>query len=144
MTACPIPPFDDPWSSRMQQAFETERLTVTPLSPAEARRLFEVLLQDDALAAQLPWLESTGRDEALREAFGIELQCAAGLTLAWGIVERASRTMIGGIVAKHTLEGSEVDILVASQFWDHGVAEEAGDPVVAWLQERLAPPPLLH
>ena len=126
------------------RVLETERFIVAPLSPADARRLLEILLQDAALAAQLPWLEHKTRDEAMQEAFGIELQCAAGLTLVWGIIARERRTLIGGIVAKTTLEGNEVEVLVASQFWGRGVAEEAGEPVVAWIVDNLPSLPLLQ
>jgi RimJ/RimL family protein N-acetyltransferase len=126
--------------------FETERFTVAPLSPAEAGKLLSVLFQDPALAAQLPWMQQaqpqgTGSDAALREAFGIQLACAAGQVAVWGIVDRERRMMIGSAVARMSLGGNDVEVYVASRFWNCGVADEAGRAVVEWLEDhpRLDP-----
>jgi hypothetical protein len=40
--------------SNERPGFETERFTVALLSPSEGRKLVEVLLQDEALAARVP------------------------------------------------------------------------------------------
>jgi hypothetical protein len=116
--------------------FETERLSVVSLSPFDARNLLTVLLRDEALASQLPWMKEKSQDNALQEAFGIGLQCVAGRAKVWSIIERGRRTQIGAIVARDSLEGLDVEVLVASQFWDHGVADEAGKPVMAWLADN--------
>ena len=116
--------------------FETERFTVVPLSPAEGRKLAEVLLQDETLAARVPWMTDKTRDGALREAFGIELQAAAGLLNVWGIVARDLRMQIGAIISRASIEGLDVEALVASRFWDEGVVEEASEPVMDWLEDN--------
>ena len=113
--------------------FETERFSVVPLSPTEARNLLSVLLQDEVLASRVPWLAEKSQDSALREAFCIELQTASGQIKVWGIVARAQRMQIGAILARNSLEGIDVEVLVASQLWDDGIADEVGDPVVEWL-----------
>ncbi|CAE6867314.1 hypothetical protein R69746_08176 [Paraburkholderia aspalathi] len=118
------------------QVFETERLTVVSLSPFEARNLLAVLLQDEALASQVPWMKEKSQDNALQEAFCIDLQCAAGQAKVWSIIERERRTQIGAIVARDSLEGLDVEVLVASQFWGQGVADEAGEPVMEWLADN--------
>ncbi len=119
------------------QIFETERFSVVALAPSQARGLIGVLLQDEALAARLAWMEDKSQDGALRAAFGIELQSAAGQVKVWSIVSRERRMQIGAILAKHSLEGIDVEVLAASRFWDDGVADEASEPVVAWLSEHV-------
>lgn len=122
--------------SHRPQIFETERLTVVSLSPSDARTLLTVLLQDEALASQLPWMNDKSQDGALQHAFGIDLQCAAGQAKVWSIIERERRMQIGAIVARDSLEGLDVEVLVASQFWGQGVADEAGEPVMEWLADN--------
>jgi hypothetical protein len=34
-------------------------------------------------------------------------------------------------------KGLDVEVLVASQFWDQDVSEEAAPPVVEWLQQNI-------
>jgi len=116
--------------------FETERFIVVPLSPMEGRKLTEVLLQDEALAARVPWLTEKTLDGTLLQAYGIELQAAAGQIKVWGIVARNLRMQIGAIISRNSIEGIDVEVLVASQFWDDGVAEEASEPVMDWLDEN--------
>jgi hypothetical protein len=133
----------DIWTGRAMKAFvdkrpafETERFLVVPLSPGEVRKLVEILLQDEMLAARVPWLEEKSRDGALRAAFGLELESAAGRVKTWGIVARERRMQVGLVVARNSLEGIDVEVLVASQFWDEGIADEAADPVLDWLSEN--------
>lgn len=116
--------------------FDTERFVVIPLKPPQIRALAAVLLCDEKLAAQLPWMEEKTADAAQREAFLLELQCAAGTTQAWGIVERARSMYIGAVLARQTLEGLDLEVLCASQFWNQGVADEAGEPVARWLEDH--------
>ncbi|HVK93909.1 MAG TPA: hypothetical protein VM571_04195 [Noviherbaspirillum sp.] len=122
--------------TKVQPKFETDRFTVAPLSPAEGRKLAEVLLQDEGLAARVPWLTEKTRDGALQQAYGIELQAAAGQIKVWGIVARELRMQIGAIISRNSIEGIDVEVLVASQFWDDGVVEEASEPVMDWLDDH--------
>lgn len=122
--------------SHQPQVFETERLTVVSLSPSDARTLLTVLLQDEALASQVPWMKEKTQDSALQHAFGIDLQCAAGQAKVWSIIERERRMQIGAIVVRNSLEGLDVEMLVASQFWGQGVADEASEPVMEWLADN--------
>jgi hypothetical protein len=121
---------------KVQPRFETDRFTVAPLSPSEGRKLAEVLLQDEALAARVPWLTEKTRDGALQQAYGIELQAAARRIQVWGIVARELRMQIGAIISRNSLEGIDVEVLVASRFWDDGVVEEASEPVMDWLDDH--------
>lgn len=116
--------------------FDTERFIVAPLSPPKLRALAGVLLRDEALAAQLPWMPEPGADAAEREAFLLEMECAAGTTKAWGIVERARAMLVGAVLARQSLEGIDLEVLCASQFWHQGVADEAGMPVAEWLEDN--------
>lgn len=116
--------------------FETERFIVVPLSPANVRTLAEILLQDEALAARIPWLEEKTRDGAMREAYGLELEAAAGQIKAWGVIARELRMHVGLIIARNSLAGIDVEALVATPFWGQEVAEEAGDPVLDWLDDH--------
>jgi hypothetical protein len=116
--------------------FNTERFIVAPLTPIKARELLGVLLQDEMLAKQLPWMQDKSADAALREAFLLELQCAAGTTKAWGIVERARKMLIGAVLARETVGGIDLEVLCASQCWNQGVADEAGVPVAEWLEDN--------
>lgn len=116
--------------------FNTERFIIAPLTPAKIRQLAGVLLQDELLAEQLPWMQEKTRDGALREAFLLELQCATGATQAWGIVERARSMLIGTVLARHTLSGIDLEVLCASQFWNQGVADEVADPVAEWIEDN--------
>lgn len=122
--------------TKVQPKFETERFTVAPLSPSEGRKLAEVLFQDEALAARVPWLTEKTQDGALRQAYGIELQAAAGQIKIWGIVNRELHAQIGAIISRNSIEGIDVEVLVASQFWDDGVVEEASEPVMDWLDDH--------
>lgn len=114
--------------------FNTERFIVAPLTPAKAGELLGVLLQDERLAAQVPWMQERSRDGALREAFLLELQCTSGAIQAWGIVERARGSLIGTVLARRTVGGIDLEVLCASQFWNQGIADEVGEPVADWLE----------
>lgn len=114
--------------------FSTERFIVAPLTPEKARELLAMLLQDERLASQVPWMQERSKDGALREAFLLEHQCNAGAMRAWGIVERERTLLIGTVLARRTVEGIDVEVLCASQFWNQGVADEAGEPVADWLE----------
>lgn len=116
--------------------FNTERFVVAPLDPQKARELLAVLLQDERLAEQLPWLEERTQDGALREAFLLELQCATGTTQAWGIVERSRAMFVGMVLCRHNLSGLDLEVLCASQFWNQGIADEVGEPVATWLEDN--------
>jgi RimJ/RimL family protein N-acetyltransferase len=118
--------------------FETLRFIVMPLTPTKARELAAVLLQDERLAARLPWMQQKTSDGALREAFLLELECNCGNTSVWGIIERARRMYVGAVLARNTPGGVDLEVLCASQFWDQRVAEEAGPPVADWLEEQAA------
>jgi RimJ/RimL family protein N-acetyltransferase len=117
--------------------FHTERFVVTPPTPAKLRELAQVLLKDERLAGQLPWMQEKSADGAEQEAFLLELQCASGTTKAWGIVERARAIFIGAVLARHTLGGIDLEVLCASGFWNHGVADEVGEPVGTWLEDSV-------
>lgn len=116
------------------QRFETERLTIVSVSPGEARGLVGVLLQDEPLASQVVWLEEKSASGALREAFAIELECAAGKRKVWSVIERARQMQIGAVLAEYSIAGLDVEVLVASQFWDQEIATEAAEPVMQWLE----------
>ncbi|MEX3816090.1 hypothetical protein AB3X96_38695 [Paraburkholderia sp. BR13439] len=119
-----------------RQTFETERFTIVSLSGNEAKNLVSVLLQDELLASRIDWMTEKSHDGAMQAAFGIELQCNAGQAMAWGIIERARRMQIGAVLAIYSFEGLDVEVLVASQFWDQHVSEEAAPPVLEWLQQN--------
>jgi RimJ/RimL family protein N-acetyltransferase len=121
---------------RAEPTFNTERFVVAPLTPAKLREVAGVLLQDEKLAEQLPWMRDKTLDGALREAFLLELQCTTGTTKAWGIVERARAMLIGVVLSRQTLTGLDLEVLCASQFWNQGVADEAAGPVAEWLEEN--------
>jgi hypothetical protein len=116
--------------------FQTERFEVVPLNPPRARELVQGLLQDKRLAEYVTWLEDKSPDGVRREALLLELQCAAGTTLAWGIVESESTTFIGALLARPTIEGLDLEVLCASALWDQGVTEEAAMPVAEWIEEH--------
>jgi hypothetical protein len=116
--------------------FDTERFIVVPLAPMKVAELLGVLLQDEPLAEQLPWMTDKSADGALREAFLLELQCMAGATRVWGIVERARGMFIGAAIASNAVDGIDLQVLCASQFWDRGVADEVGPPVADWLDDN--------
>jgi hypothetical protein len=120
--------------SSTRQLFETDRFLVVELSGFDARNLLAVLLQDEALASRVDWLKDKSRDGALQEAFGVELQCNASQAKVWSIVNRAGRIQIGAVMVRHSLEGLDVDVLVASRFWDQDVSDEAAAPVMEWLE----------
>lgn len=115
-------------------SFQTERFDVVPLNPGQARSLVEELLQDESLAEYVSWMQDKSRDGARREAFLLQMQCAAGTTLAWGIVERDSAAFIGALLAKPTIEGLDLEVLCVSAMWHQGVAEEAAEPAAEWLE----------
>ncbi len=117
-------------------AFQTERFDVMPLNPAQARELVAVLLQDERLAEYVTWMQDKSCDGARREAFLLEMQCAAGTTLAWGIVDRDSAMHIGALLARPTVEGLELEVLCASAFWNQGIADEAAEPVAEWMEDH--------
>lgn len=124
--------------SNKQSSFQTERFMVVQLSPAEGRQLVEALLQDDALAAQIPWLTEKTPDDALRQAYGIEQQLAAGLLKMWGITARYPEIQVGAILAKNSRKGIDVEVMVASQYWgDDGVVQEACEPVLDWIDDNV-------
>ncbi|HVW50433.1 MAG TPA: hypothetical protein VHC91_08495 [Trinickia sp.] len=114
--------------------FETERFVVVPLTGAQAKRLLCVLLQDEMLASRVDWLRDKSFDGVEKEAFRIELLCNAGQVNVWSIVERARKLQIGAVLTTFSLDGLDLEILVASQFWDQDVSSEVADPVAQWLE----------
>lgn len=119
-----------------RQIFETDRFTVTLLSPVEGRELSFTLLQDEALVAQLPWVTKKTPGWAAEEASRIEQDAASGLLKIWGIAGKEQGNEVGAIIARNTLEGIDVEVLVLSQFWGDEVGEETGEPVLNWLEEN--------
>jgi RimJ/RimL family protein N-acetyltransferase len=115
-------------------SFQTERFEIVPLNPGQARSLVEDLLQDESLAEYVSWMQDKSRDGARREAFLLQMQCAAGTTLAWGIVERDTEAPIGALLAKPTIEGLDLEVLCISAMWHQGVADEAAEPAAEWLE----------
>jgi RimJ/RimL family protein N-acetyltransferase len=136
LSAEPQPTSDSP-------QFQTERFVVAPLTPPKARELIGVLLQDPLLAGQVPWLEERTKDGALREAFLLQLQCVAGAAKVWGIIDRARRMLIGAVLARNEVASIDIEVLCASQFWNQGVADEAGKPVAEWLEDEAQSRPLM-
>ena len=115
--------------------FHTDRFTLVPMTPSKVRELVATLLQDEKLAAQIPWMEDKSADGAMREAFLLELQCGAGTIRPWGIIERERRMWIGTVLARSNVEGIDVEVLCASAFWNQGVADEVFPPVSEWLSD---------
>lgn len=109
---------------------------MTLLSPTDTRKLLEVLLQDEQLAARVPWLSEKTQEGAHREAFGIGLQAAAGLVRVWSIISRERHTQVGAMIVRNSSDGIDIEALVASQYWDHDVVEEACVPLVDWLEDN--------
>ena len=126
-----------PGGKRALPILHTPRFIVAPLKPAEVRDLVRVLLQDERLAAQLPWMREKTLDGVAQEAFLLEMQCAAGTVEVWGIVERARTMLVGAALARHALGGIDIEILCASQLWDQGVADEVFEPVAEWLEAAI-------
>ena len=130
----------DRWAENPAQSkkFETERFVVVPLTGAQAKRLLCVLLQDEQLASRVDWMKDKSRDGAEKEAFRIELLCNAGQLNVWSIVERARQMQIGAVLAAFSLEGIDLEILVASQLWDQEVSSEVAEPVTQWLEQSMS------
>ena len=123
--------------------FNTERFVVAPLTPTKVRELAGVLLQDENLAQQIPWMQDKTADGALKEALLLELQCTTGATKAWGILERVHIMLIGTVPARQTISGIDLEVLCASQFWNQGIADEAGEPVAEWLEDNAEVEPIV-
>jgi RimJ/RimL family protein N-acetyltransferase len=123
-----------------EATFCTETFVVGPINPAELRELAGVLLQDEHLAAQLDWMKDKSKDGALREAFLLELQCAAGNVRAWRIAERSRGEVIGAVVVRDEVGGLDVELLCDSTSWNDAVADEVVEPLVAWLEGRWKDP----
>jgi hypothetical protein len=119
------------------ERFETERFTIAPISAFEARSLLAVLLQDELLASRVDWMEEKSQNGAMQQAFGIELMCSADKAKVWTIIERSSRMQIGAVLARYSVAGIDVEVLVASQFWDCDVTDEVAPPVVDWLEKNV-------
>ncbi|MGF6851266.1 GNAT family N-acetyltransferase [Paraburkholderia sp. CI3] len=117
-------------------AFETERFRILPLNPGQARQLVEELLQDARLAEYVSWMADKSRDGAHREAFLLQMQCAAGTVLVWGIVERGNDKFIGALLARPTIEGLDLEVLCQPSMWEQKVTEEAAFPVAEWIQDH--------
>jgi RimJ/RimL family protein N-acetyltransferase len=117
-------------------AFETERFRIQPLNPEQARQLAEQLLQDERLAEYVTWMEDKSRNGAYREAFLLQMQCAAGTVLCWGIVERDSNKFIGALLARPTIEGLDLEVLCEPSMWEQDVTDEAAVPVAEWMQDH--------
>ncbi|KKB61973.1 hypothetical protein WM40_20040 [Robbsia andropogonis] len=117
-------------------AFETERFKVLPLNPGQARLIVEELLQDTRLAEYVTWMTDKSRDGAHREAFLLQMQCAALTVLAWGIVERDSDKFIGALLARPTVGGLDLEVLCEPSMWEQNVTEEVAYLVAEWLEDH--------
>jgi len=129
-------PSTDDFVAPGRKSFETERLILLPLKPDYARELVRSLLADPGLAAVVPWMKGKSVDDAAREAFRIELECNAGQTGAWGIIERRSQVLMGALLAGASLSGTQLEVLLAADYWHQGYSQEAQEPVIDWLQEE--------
>lgn len=58
------------------------------------------------------------------------------MPVATAVCERARSMFIGAVIARDAIEGIDLEVLCASQFWDQGVADEAGVPVAEWLEDN--------
>jgi hypothetical protein len=127
----------DRWAENPAQSkkFETERFIVVPLTGAQAKRLLCVLLQDEMLASRIDWLRDKSLDGVEKEAFRIELLCNAGQVKVWSIVERERKLQIGAVLTTFSLDGLDLEILIASPFWDQDVSSEVAEPVAQWLEK---------
>jgi hypothetical protein len=124
-------------SSGMRHAaatFHTATFTVAPITPPELRELAGELLADEHLAEQLDWMTEKSRDGALREAFLLELKCAAGTVHAWRIIDRSQGNTIGAILVRDEVGGLDVELLCESTEWNDEVAEEVIEPLVDFLE----------
>lgn len=119
-------------------SFSTERFLLTPLEPALARQLVEVLLQDDALAEQVPWLQGKTPEEARQLAAEMEAGAEQGVCRIWSIMVRAEEKVVGALVARNSLAGIDVEVLVDSECEMDDLVDETCDPVMAWLDASTA------
>jgi RimJ/RimL family protein N-acetyltransferase len=126
----------DEFTAAGHKAFGTPRLLLLPLKHPYARELVGSLLSDPSVAAIVPWLEEKSADAALKEAFHIGLQCASGRTEVWGIIERQQQILAGVVLARASLGGTDLEAILAPQFWNQGISEEATAPVLEWLADE--------
>lgn len=117
--------------------FNTERFVVTPLAPPKLRELAQVLLKDERLVEQLSWMQEKSAEGADREAFLLELQCAAGYHQRMGLRGARACHLHWRSLGLAYLGGIDLEVLCASQIWNHGVADEVGDPVATWLEDSV-------
>jgi hypothetical protein len=121
--------------------FDTEHFFVLPLKPADVRLVLGLLLQDEDLTRDLSWMKDRSPEGARREAFMLELRCAADMIKVWGIVERDQGVFIGAVLSQDPLR---LDVL-CQRPWDTAlVSEEVGAPVSNWLEATDAPLALPH
>lgn len=129
-------PSSDDFVAPGLKSFDTQRLLLLPLQPDYARELVRSLLAFPELAAIVPWMQGKGIDDASREAFRLELQCNAGQTVAWAIIERHTQVIAGALLAGASLGGTQLEVLLAPKYWHHGYSKEAQEPIVEWLEEE--------
>jgi len=117
-------------------SFETARLLLLPLKAEHARQLVRSLLDEPRLAAIVPWMKDRSPNGATHEAFRIELECNVGRMGVWAVVERRSQVLAGALLASASLTGTQLEVLLAPEFWDLGYSKEAQEPMIAWLVEE--------
>lgn len=129
-------PLLDEFVAEGHKWFRTPRLLLLPLKPSFARELLGSLLTDQTLASVVPWMTGKSLDDALREAFRIELECAAGQSGVWAVVEQREQVLLGAVLASASLSGTDLEVLLAPPFWNQGFADEATAPVLEWLADE--------
>jgi len=118
----------------------TGRFIVMPLAPPMLGQLVELLLQDEALARGLAWMEDKSHDGAHQEARILECQYLRGNVMVRGIVEHARSLFVGIVVARQAVHGIELEVLCDSMFANQGIADEVRTPVSEWLNDNVRLP----
>ncbi|HEY8606199.1 MAG TPA: GNAT family N-acetyltransferase [Noviherbaspirillum sp.] len=116
--------------------FATEHFMLLPLSPLESRMLFEVLLQDETLREQVPWIAVKHPGRAMSGARLVEQKTACGQFKVWSITRRAPYVDVGAVVARNTPDGIDVEVMLDPRFDADDALDEVFAPVLAWLDLR--------
>ena len=117
------------------QHLDTQRLTLRPITPADAEAIFEYSSSNNVTRFM-----NFKRHTALEEASAFAERCARcwkdGSAYAWGVISKETGEFFGVVEMRVNPPQADFGYVFCERFWGHGFASEAITPVLDWALGR--------
>ncbi len=116
---------------RAPDTFQTDRLTLRPVTRADAADVFAYAGQA-APTRFMPFVRHRELAESLAFAVRCEEARVSGAAFPWAIVERATGAFTGVIELRLSPPKADFGYILNEAAWGRGFASEAASAIVAW------------